>query len=449
MFNNFGEGIRTYVINLKKRTDRLSSVLSEFADKPEFKLTIVDAVEHEIGAIGLWHSILEILRRPEVDNQEYIIICEDDHEFSPNYERDTFYENILRAAKLDADILSGGVSSVKNVIPLSQSLLWTENFSGFQFTVIFPRLFKVILDAKFENYDRPDHKICMLSSIKLVVYPFISQQKEFGYSDVTRGNEVPGRIRGLFQASSDTISSILDVKAFYSTLNKTVPQIDEINFDHFTIPTFIINLPKRSDRRFHITREFAGKSEFDVTLIEAFEHRIGAVGLWLTIRKIIDIAIKNNDDLIIICEDDHQFTECYSKHLLFQNIIEAHHQGADVLSGGIGGGFNQAVKISENRFWINHFYCTQFIVVYSKFFQSILDEPFDEKVTADDFISELTSNKMVIFPFISVQKDFGYSDATINNNKIPGKISEIFTIGSQRLELTKSLTEKFDDHFLS
>ena len=35
--------------------------------------------------------------------------------------------------------------------------------------------------------------------------------------------------------------------------------------------------------------------------------------------------------------------------------------------------------------------------------------------TADEVISQLANNKMVIYPFISEQKDFGYSDVTLSN----------------------------------
>ena len=41
------------------------------------------------------------------------------------------------------------------------------------------------------------------------------------------------------------------------------------------------------------------------------------------------------------CEDDHYFTENYSPKLLFKEVTEAYIQGAEVLSGGIGG-FGQA-----------------------------------------------------------------------------------------------------------
>ncbi len=83
------------------------------------------------------------------------------------------------------------------------------------------------------------------------------------------------------------------------------------------IPTYIINLPTRTDRRKHILNEFKGRPEFELTMIDACTHEVGAVGLWNSILKIIDISTERNEDMVIICEDDHQFTEHNTKDYLF------------------------------------------------------------------------------------------------------------------------------------
>jgi glycosyl transferase family 25 len=121
------------------------------------------------------------------------------------------------------------------------------------------------------------------------------------------------------------------------------------------------------------------------------------------------MAVENDDDVIIICEDDHQFTASYSKSYLKRNIIEAYYQGADILSGGIRN-FTQIIPLTRERFWIDYFWGTQFIVLYKKCFSRILSEELDQFVTVDEFLSEISSNKMVIYPFVSIQKDFHFSD---------------------------------------
>lgn len=42
---------------MKSRPDRLAHLQHQFEDKPEFKVTHITAIKHDIGAIGLWESI--------------------------------------------------------------------------------------------------------------------------------------------------------------------------------------------------------------------------------------------------------------------------------------------------------------------------------------------------------------------------------------------------------
>lgn len=185
------------------------------------------------------------------------------------------------------------------------------------------------------------------------------------------------------------------------------------------IPTYIINLKNRQDRLISVLEQFRNKKEFDVNVIEACENSRGNVGLWQSITKIINLAIESENDVILIVEDDHIFTKKYNKKKLFKNIFDAYAQGADLLLGGIGGGFKYIVPTADQRFWIDHFWCTQFMIIYKKFYHPILNVNFNNNDAADNVISNLTINKMVIHPFISIQKDFGYSDIPnlFNNEK--------------------------------
>lgn len=204
------------------------------------------------------------------------------------------------------------------------------------------------------------------------------------------------------------------------------------SYENIIIPTYIINLKKREDRLKSVLKEFEGKDEFDIHIVEACEHQFGNVGLWQSIVKIIELAQANDDDVILLVEDDHVFTDMYSKEYLISNIINANSNGADLLLGGIGGGFEYVVPITENRFWINHFWCTQFVVIYQKFFNEILNVEFGDEDGADNVLSALTLNKMVMYPFISVQKGFGYSDIQ-NLNKEEYNIETFFTKAQKEL----------------
>ena len=212
----------------------------------------------------------------------------------------------------------------------------------------------------------------------------------------------------------------------------------------FYIPTYVINMKERLDRKKHIIAEFKGRDEFDVTYMDACTHTIGAVGLWNSIVRIIRLAIENEDDVIVICEDDHYFTKNYSKEFLIENILEAHEQGADVLSGGIGG-FGYAVPIARNRYWVDWFWCTQFIVIFKPLFNKILEYDFQDNDTADGVLSVIAKNKMTVYPFLSIQTDFGYSDVTASNDRLKGLISRHFQETDKRLAMVHNISHHFND----
>ena len=209
--------------------------------------------------------------------------------------------------------------------------------------------------------------------------------------------------------------------------------------DDFFLPTYVINLRKRVERLEHIRKEFEDKSEFKVTIIEAIEDPVGAAGLWKSMLHIINLAVENEEDVIVICEDDHQFTKYYDKNFLFENIIDANEQNADILCGGISGGFNHVLPLTKNRFWIDGYWCNQFIVIYKKFFQTMLNTKFDRTKKVDQTLSGLTSNKMVMYPFISDQKFFGYSDVTQYNGENPEWTTNRFDIAAEQFRIIQEV----------
>ena len=435
--------IPTFIINREKRADRRQHILNEFRGRTEFNITLITAREHEVGAIGLWNSIQDIIKLNVSSDCNYILICEDDHLFTARYTKEMLFSAIDNAARIGADILSGGVAWLDGTLPVSENLFWVRAFTGTQFLIIFRPLFSKILSTDFnpeqtiisttvnsgdlEISNLVGFKLSSLTDRKYFIYPFISIQKDFGYSDVT-GELAIGIIEEQFEAAKDKVEATLRILSYYKAL-PVQPGNPHINTET-VIPAYIINLPERVDRKVHILNEFKNKSEFNITIIDAHKHRIGAVGLWMTIRKIISLAIDNNDDFILICEDDHEFTKHYSKEYLFTSIAQAQMYGANILSGGAGY-FGLAVPVTQNTYWINPSGCTQFTIVFKKFFNRILNAPFDDSVMADLFLSEMTSNRMVMYPYISIQKDFGYSDATSLHNIV--SVTKVFEQCSKRL----------------
>ena len=211
--------IPVYAINLLKRTDRKTHILNEFKLYKEFNLHIVKAHEHQIGALGLWSTLKHILLDLVPPNEEYIIICEDDHAFRRSYNLNKLLKGISDAKKLNADVLCGGVSWYTDALQISDSLFWVEKFSGLQFTVIFRKFFDKILQANFTTVDAADYKLSELSDKLFVLYPFISTQKEFGYSDVTPKNNLEGRVTEIFTNTNLRLRQLKKVSKYYGLHN--------------------------------------------------------------------------------------------------------------------------------------------------------------------------------------------------------------------------------------
>lgn len=198
------------------------------------------------------------------------------------------------------------------------------------------------------------------------------------------------------------------------------------------INVFAINLANRTDRKQHIISQFEGKPEFCLTVVTAFEHKIGAYGLWQTVRQVVSTEAVKQTDCFILCEDDHAFTEHYSADLMCQCINNAVRFGADILSGGYSW-FADAIQVSDHLFWADRFNGLQFTIIFRKFYQAILDADFGETVITDIFLSSITQNKFVIYPYISVQKEFGYSDVTSTNNVV-GYVKGLFDFSENKLK---------------
>ncbi|MFJ1366956.1 hypothetical protein ACILDU_11020 [Capnocytophaga canimorsus] len=208
------------------------------------------------------------------------------------------------------------------------------------------------------------------------------------------------------------------------------------------IKTFAINVPKRKDRRKHIASVFSEHNIFDFQVVKCVPHKRGNVSLWLTIKQVIEG--NKNEPYIIICEDDHYFTADFSEEKLLEYIEKAQNLEADILNGGVSW-FDVAVQINTDFFWLKTFNGTQFMVVFKKFFEKITTASFNEKDSADFKISSLSENIFTFVPFISKQKEFGYSDVTIFNNE-KGKVERLFAKTSERLNLLKKV-KTFYTHF--
>ncbi len=210
------------------------------------------------------------------------------------------------------------------------------------------------------------------------------------------------------------------------------------------IPTFIINLEKRRDRKQHVLNEFSNKAEFDVTIVKAIEHVKGAHGLWLTISHIACNLIDPESEFTLLVEDDHIFTEFYDIDLLFESIDRAQQLKAEILLGGVSW-FHTAVPSTKNLFWIDSFNATQFVILFKPFYKKLINNLNTYSGTADDNLSKIADIKFVIHPFISTQKEFGYSDASSSNDQ-EGYVTGIFSHSKSRLRNINRVMDHYRHH---
>lgn len=432
--------IIVFAINLKNRKDRKDNLIQEFNNRQEFELRIIPAIEDERGSYGLWKTIKSIVSKAKEEELDLFILCEDDHSFTSFYSKDSFFEQLEHSISLRADILMGGVSWFEMGLQIKKNIFWLNKFNGLQFTVIFNCLYNKILNATFNEFDVADLKLSTLCENKFVVYPFISIQKEFGYSDVTKSNNIIGHVEQLFIKCSTDFELLSKVNDHFEVKKASVLTNSEL--ENIIITTYVIIQKQANGYLQHIREQFENKSEFELRIIKGNKHSIKAVGLWKSLVKIVKMAIENDEDVIIICDEDHCFTENYDKNDFLNNVLDAHNQGTTIISGGIEY-FKQSVPITANRYWIDYFYGTHFTVIFRPLFDKILEEPFNDYQTLDEVLSELSSNKMVLYPFISVLRNFDYVGIIKKPHPEKNRFMQSFKKASNYLSTLEKTYKKF------
>lgn len=389
--------VKTIIVNLKHRTDRREHIIKEFEGRTEFETIIVNAITDTRGAKGLWQTLQYIIKEYTAE-EEYIIVCEDDHRFTSHYDGELFPEIIAEAIQNGADVLSGGVSWLNSAVRVSPNIYWTDKFSGLQFTVIFKKAYSKILNAHFSETDVADFRICAVTTNKYFIYPFISNQKEFGYSDVTFKNNGWGKVDELFKKSEANISNLSAVAAFYSRIEKQPVSEDVIAT--VCISTYIIGTDSSSMEEY-IKTNFANKPELIPVMLYTDNRQQGNDLLSVTLLKEVAAkAIANDEDVVIVCNEFHQFAPSFSTHYLIRNIMEAFEQRAEILFGGAQD-VGLVVPVSQNRCWVGTVKTPHFMIMFRSACLKILEVEDDIIIDAGDNILSMCSSKMILYPFVS------------------------------------------------
>ena len=209
------------------------------------------------------------------------------------------------------------------------------------------------------------------------------------------------------------------------------------------IPVHIINRYSRSERRASILKEFADKPLFDLTIHEPIYHPIGSYSHWKTFRQIIMDCKNEKVTYFVFCEDDHTFTEHFSESTIIPYIQTADRYHADILLGGVSW-FDFPIQCTENLFYVEQFNGMQFSVIFSSAFDKILAHADSEEIVTDICLSHILNNIFVIWTFISIQKEFGYSDIT-SSNSIPNRVSYLFQKASRELSILNKVNFFYND----
>jgi hypothetical protein len=388
--------IKVRIANLEHRRERRDHIIAEFSGKDEFLPAIIPAIESPIGAMGLWMTLQHILIVEDTDNTSFFIFCEDDHKFTRYYSKDGLFQAIQDAIALNADILVGGVSWFQKAIPVSKTLFWVEKFSGLQFIVIFRKFYRTLIDAPFTKGNAADYKISGLTKNKFVIFPFISEQKEFGYSDVTCSNNKEGYVEKIFKESFARLELLGRIDLFFKA--RDLSALNLSSYRDISIPAYIIT--KSKAKLNSLTLQFKDKAEFSVNGIVSGHLSAGADEKWLGIVKAVRSASQKEEDMIVICFERHKFVPEYNKEFLMQNIITAGFCGCDLLLGDVIS-FKRSIPVTKNLFWLDSFYGAQFIVVYKKIYTKILNIKFRKGDSIDEQLSNISNTKLVLFPYIS------------------------------------------------
>lgn len=383
-----------YIINVKSRVDRRFHITAEFERFPEFDPVIVNPVPHEHAPVSLWLTIRKIVEMAQESELDHVIFCEDDHCFTGNYNIDSLLKAIQSAQDAGADVLFGGVSWFSNAIEFNDNIFWVEHSSGLQFTVIFKRFYTTLLKKEFGAFNAADTVISSISDRKYFIYPFISVQKEFGYSDITPKNNNPGNVIALFDrsiAKSNAIKMLYDAYQPIGNLgNHNNHQGDNEGFTILTMVSGDVGM-----REFSIMeKELSKANTFRLKLLE----KPGNTEL-MYLKQAVDIAIKEEEELFIFINSAISLSEGFTKDFLYECVIQAYQNGGDMLLGAVND-FDFAVPVSENLFWVNQFISSPFIIFFKSSFNKIQEIIENENASGFPVISSLSVKKFAVFPFL-------------------------------------------------
>ena len=143
--------ISTYVISLAVSEECKKEIKKEFSGRLEFKLKMVPYINCNRTSDFLWNTFCSIVSEAINSDDDVIVICKEDHKFTPNYRCEGFIKDVITASELGCQLIWGGARSFGIAVPLTERLFWIDWAWGSQFIVLFRSAFMKVLDSCFQQ----------------------------------------------------------------------------------------------------------------------------------------------------------------------------------------------------------------------------------------------------------------------------------------------------------
>lgn len=178
--------ITVYLIKHSIQTEFVDDIRKEFYNKEDlFSMNVITVKKIYNENKDLWNLIVKIIRSHNFKNQDYLIIARVNMEFTANFDAFIFKKLINRMEILGLEYLStGSTGSFGKIKRLAEELVWIENCSESQFTVISKQLCHKILEFNYVGKQSVELTLSGIALRKAITYPFFTKQKSFSYRSV-------------------------------------------------------------------------------------------------------------------------------------------------------------------------------------------------------------------------------------------------------------------------
>lgn len=179
--------MKSYVINLKRRNDRLKEINLPFDyevfEATDGKIDFADYPVKQQGFMGCWDSHRRLFTQVKNDNLDMVLVLEDDIEVCENF--NDKLKTVMEELPEDWDLLYLGGWNVGEIEKYSESLNWAKKVFTTHAFIVRSKFYDILLDQINSRKWKVDVLISeVLPSGKcFICEPTLAWQRE-GFSDI-------------------------------------------------------------------------------------------------------------------------------------------------------------------------------------------------------------------------------------------------------------------------